>query len=442
MMAIQALHTSALNGFCFSAALLLASPSWSDPPGDPGAQVPAGPIPVQTPPPEITGLARWFNPATAPFIPVPEIAVNPNSGTTVGLIPTWIQTDENHDIRRIIAPDVTYNPDFGAGVHGRIYSYSSGDEQWSAVAGIKERVEREFDGEFQTGRLREQLWSTSVSMIYDVSGTPRFYGIGNKSLESNETNYTDQQEIAQVGVGLNLSRAWQLLYTGRFRNVDVLPGTLSGVPSIATLFPYVRGLGTNRELLNRLSVVYDTRDDLTVPSHGMKWVAYGGVASKTGSLSDSLYSEAGVDGRAFWPLAPGTILTAHMALRYLPTTHGVPFWALSSIGGGESDIGGPQPLRGFGDGRFCDRDSFSTSVELRQKVMSFNAISTNLDIEVTPFIDLGRVFAHGNESPVEQLHPVGGVGFRGIARPFVVGYVDVGYGSEGVAVFTGLNYPF
>jgi hypothetical protein len=24
----------------------------------------------------------------------------------------------------------------------------------------------------------------------------------------------------------------------------------------------------------------------------------------------------------------------------------------------------------------------------------------------------------------------------------VVGYVDVGYGSEGAAVFTGLNYPF
>jgi hypothetical protein len=34
------------------------------------------------------------------------------------------------------------------------------------------------------------------------------------------------------------------------------------------------------------------------------------------------------------------------------------------------------------------------------------------------------------------------VGFRAIARPFVVGYVDFGLGSEGVAVFTGLNYPF
>jgi hypothetical protein len=35
-----------------------------------------------------------------------------------------------------------------------------------------------------------------------------------------------------------------------------------------------------------------------------------------------------------------------------------------------------------------------------------------------------------------------GVGIRGIARPSVVGYVDMGYGTEGLAIFTGINYPF
>jgi len=155
-----------------------------------------------------------------------------------------------------------------------------------------------------------------------------------------------------------------------------------------------------------------------------------------------MYSEAGGDGRAFWPIMHDTILVTHMSLRYLPTSHGVPFWALSSIGGGESEVGGEQPLRGFGAGRFYDRDSFSTSLELRRTVASFNAISTKVDLEVTPFVDLGRVFAHANTFPLEQLHQVYGLGFRGIARPFVVGYVDVGYGSEGIAAFTGLNYPF
>jgi len=29
-----------------------------------------------------------------------------------------------------------------------------------------------------------------------------------------------------------------------------------------------------------------------------------------------------------------------------------------------------------------------------------------------------------------------------LAAPFVVGYVDVGYGGEGAVVFSGLDYPF
>jgi outer membrane protein assembly factor BamA len=269
---------------------------------------------------------------------------------------------------------------------------------------------------------------------------PRFFGIGNETVKSAETNYTNQQERAQVQVGLNLNREWQVLYTARLQVTDVLPGTLDKVASIESRFGGV--LGTSKQLLNRLSINYDTRDDLTVPSRGMLLIAYGGLASRNGLLNDSMYSEVGGDGRAFLSVAQNTILAGHMALRYLPTAHDVPFWALSGIGGGESVIGGEQPLRGWGAGRFYDRDSFSGSVELRRKMWTFATSSTPIEVEVTPFIDVGRVFARSSVFPLEQLHRVYGVGFRGIARPFVVGYVDIGYGSEGVAAFTGLNYPF
>jgi outer membrane protein assembly factor BamA len=224
--------------------------------------------------------------------------------------------------------------------------------------------------------------------------------------------------------------------------VDVLPGTLAKIATLETRFGRILGVGTNRELLNRLSVVYDTRDDLTVPSHGVQLVAYGGLASRNGLLNESMYSEVGADGRAFWPVAENTILAAHSAVRYLPSSHRVPFWALSSIGGAESQVGGAQPLRGFGSGRFYDRDSFSTSVELRRKALSVDAVSTSIDVELTPFIDVGRVFGRSGTFPLNQLHHVYGLGFRGIARPFVVGFVDIGYGSEGIAAFTGINYPF
>jgi hypothetical protein len=399
-----------------------------------------GPIPPPPAPP--TGVWRWLDPATAPFIPVPLISVDPDSGTTLGLIPTWVHTNENNEISRIIAPDVLYNPYFGAGVHGRVYGYTSGDEQWSIVGGVKERVEREFDAEYQRGRLRDQRWSINASLVYDRSGVPRFYGIGNETPQSAQTNYTNQQDRGQVQVGLNLTHAWQLLYTARLRVVDVLPGTLPRIPSLETRFGPILGVGTTKQFLNRLSIVYDTRDDLTVPSRGMQLIAYGGLASRNGLLNDSMYSEAGGDGRAFWPIAKDTILAAHMALRYLPTANSVPFWALSTIGGGDTEVGGRQPLRGYGADRFSDRNSFSGSVELRRKILSFAATATTIDVELTPFIDVGRVFARTGTFPLRHIHRVYGVGFRGIARPFVVGYVDIGYGSEGIAAFTGLNYPF
>ena len=66
----------------------------------------------------------------------------------------------------------------------------------------------------------------------------------------------------------------------------------------------------------------------------------------------------------------------------------------------------------------------------------------NAEIELAPFFDFGQVFRSSRNSPFNDLHPVGGLGFRGVVRPQVVGFVDIGLGEQGVATFTGLEYPF
>jgi len=93
------------------------------------------------------GIGRWLDPATAPFIPIPEIDTDPYSGTTLGLIPTWLRTNQQDEIERIIAPDVIHSEYFGWGARMRVFGFSSADAQWSVVGGGKERVEREFDGQ-------------------------------------------------------------------------------------------------------------------------------------------------------------------------------------------------------------------------------------------------------------------------------------------------------
>ena len=78
----------------------------------------------------------------------------------------------------------------------------------------------------------------------------------------------------------------------------------------------------------------------------------------------------------------------------------------------------------------------------RRQVLALDLFSTHMEVELTPFVDFGDVFAHSRSSPFHAAHRAAGLGFRGIARPFVVGYLDIGYGSEGAAAFTGINYPF
>jgi hypothetical protein len=403
---------------------------------------PAPPLPAPPAPAPTSG--GWFDVSTWPFIPVPEIGVDPDSGVTLGILPVWLKTNDQRQITRIFAPDLIENPNFGVGGHFRVFEYPSLDEQWSVVAGSMERVEREFDYEFQKGRLRDSRWSFTTSLIFDRSGVSRFYGIGNHSLEADVTNYTASQLLGQGQVGFNLNHTWQLQYTFRARRMEITEGTLSHVPTIESRYPTVHGLGVTNELLNQVALIYDTRDDATIPSRGTQWVAYAGVNGHDATISDSIYSVAGLDARTFVPIAalPDTVLAAHVALRYLPSGHKIPFFDLSSIGGGESDIGGEQLLRGFGQGRFVDRDSFDTTIELRHRAFSFDAAASHVDIEVAPFLDMGEVTSHTGTDPLSGLHKVIGLGVRGIARPSVVGYVDIGYGTEGVAVFTGINYPF
>jgi len=385
---------------------------------------------------------KWIDPTTAPFIPIPLIDTDPDSGRTFGLMPTWLQTGSDGSIHRIFAPEVYTNNYFGLGAAVNLYDYPSDDTQWSAYAGIEQRVEREVDINYASGLQRLSTWSFTGRLHYYVDGTPRFFGVGNDTTLADQTNYTSEQETLQAMPGWNINHRLQLAYMLLAQNVDVTPGTIRGVPSIQRRFGAAGSLGDTSMVLNRMLLIYDTRDDVYIPTRGSELISYAGLASREGIMNPSLYSEAGFDGRTFLPLSATTVLALHTALRYLLEAHHLPFWALSSIGGDRSYIGGDQPLRGFGAGRFSDLDSFSFTAELRQQVATINTAGSDIDLQLAPFIEAGRVFRRESTDPISHLHDVGGLGIRGLARPYIVGYLDIGYGSEGMAVFTGINYPF
>jgi hypothetical protein len=393
------------------------------------------------PPRTLDRFARWLNPQTSPFIPIPEIDTDPNGGTTIGLLPVFLLTDAQQQIRRIVAADVTYNSTLGIGGGVRLLSYPSDDVQWYITASGTEKITRSLDILYSSGLTRQKWWSFDGRLVYDRDPTDRFFGLGNNSNERQESNYTTEQGYIEARVGLNYTPALQLALNIRPRFVQIERGAFSSQPFIGNQFPRLQGLRGTNEFLTRLILSYDTRDSITIPRSGNQIALFAGLTDQS-FLSSVSYSLFGLDARHFRSLSPRVTLAGHIAFRYMPVGTDVPFWALSRLGGDRSIIGEQQPLRGFGTGRFVDNNLFVANVEVRTRAFELDIFTTRALFEVAPFIDIGRVFHDLGTNPFRHLHPVGGIGFRGIAAPFVVGYVDVGYGGEGVAVFSGVNYPF
>jgi len=67
-----------------------------------------------------------------------------------------------------------------------------------------------------------------------------------------------------------------------------------------------------------------------------------------------------------------------------------------------------------------------------------------IDLEVAPFVDMGRVSSRPDpyRVPLKNVQVNPGCGLRLLARPNVVGRLDVAYGKDGGNVFVGLDYPF
>jgi len=309
------------------------------------------------------------------------------------------------------------------------------------VGGGKERVEREFDGQYVAGQTRTADYSWSVEAIYDRSGVPRFYGIGNHTPIENQSNYLDNQARLDIRAGRNFTPHLQLAWLARARYVDVLPGVLPTVPSIETRFPGLPGLGAEHELQQRLTLTYDSRDSVIIPGSGARYSLYGGFVSRALGSSVS-YSYLGAEVRQYFALGRDVTLAWHAAARFMTSAGSAPFWALSSLGGDRSIPGEYEPLRSEGADRWVDRDLLAFGAELRKRVLGFDAFGTRVDLELAPFVDAGRVFSDSDSSLGGHVHRAIGLGVRGLASPYVVGYVDFGYGQGRGAVFSGINYPF
>jgi hypothetical protein len=384
-----------------------------------------------------------FNPYLWPFslFPVPEVATDPNGGVTYGIMLAFLFKDQDGHITDIFAPDVNENSELGPGGTLRYFAYPSEDTQYYAVAGAQENIARTIDLNYETGRTHENWWSAEGEFFYEKDPTERFYGIGNESDEGNETNYTTEQLFFRGLLGWNITPDLQLAFVTKPRYVRIQNGAFTTLPQIFDLFPKVKGINGGSEFYNELRITYDTRDSIEMPRSGGLAVLYGGDADRALASSVS-YNRVGGEVSRYYSFAKRFTLAMHAYLQYIPAGNETPFWSMGWLGGEHSELYTKETLRGFGTGRFIDNNMTDLNIELRTRVLETSIVGNKGILELAPFFDAGQVFHNVSDSPVDALHPVGGVGLRALAEPFVVAYLDVGWGGEGTAIFTGIDYPF
>ena len=368
------------------------------------------------------------------FIPLPEILTDPNEGNTYGFLQVVLFLDQQKIIKYILAPDVRYNKITGVYPAFRLFGYPSINRKWSVVLGKSANIDEDYDLRYEDNAFWQDRLRLFANVEFEQDSTERFFGFGNGSSEKDKSNYTAQETTALLWLSYRLQPTLELTYRSRLRVFRVKKGGVDSLPSIDTAHPGTPGLGGATIVGQEFGLLYDTRDDTSIPRQGGLGVFAAEVIPRALGSSISIVKYA-AEARKFIPFRDRFVLAMHTRLDYIQGDGDVPFFE-------QNDIGGRHTLRGFGSGRFVDKDRFFASVELRTRVYDREIFGVDAELELAPFLDFGQVFRSSRHSPVDDLHAVGGLGFRGVVRPQVVGFVDLGFGEQGLAAFTGLEYPF
>jgi hypothetical protein len=370
------------------------------------------------------------------IIPIPEFIADPNEGNTFGILPVVLFTDEQDQIRHMFAPDFSYNETKGFFPRLRLFGYPSSTRRYALVAGKSTTKDERYLAEWSDRGPWEGRAFVLASALHERDSTERFFGFGNESHESGESNYTGNDTVAQVTPGVWLLPHVALSYGMRIRRFSVERGQVDSLPFIGTEHPHV-GIEPGVYWAHRVEVTYDSRDDMDIPERGALAVAYTEAADQRLGSSTS-FVKFGAEWRDFIPLRVRRVrgvLALRAFVDYVSGDGDTPFWEQSSLGGRRS-------LRGFGSDRFIDFNRSLASAELRVPVYGRRLFGVNPVLELAPFFETGQVFYGVTRSPVSDLHIAYGLGFRAVVRPQIVAFVDVGFGYEGSAIFSGVSYPF
>jgi outer membrane protein assembly factor BamA len=373
--------------------------------------------------------------ADVQYFPIPAVSTSKNDGNDVGLIVPILGTDPDGELKYMVAPMVVHNSIVGTRGALNLFRYDPGGRETRFIGSYTERIERKVVFSYTDPAFSQGRYSLNFGASYFKNATSRFFGLGQETLESQETNYTGVEARANWRFGIHVNEVTQIAVGQRLRQVSLQRGA-TDLPFTGDQFPAVDGVqGETIILGHRATFYYDTRNNLITPTDGMAVTAYAELNQNLRNSEHPVFSRYEIEVKKLLPSESKRAILIVRANLQATIGDQVPFFEQSSLGGQNN-------LRGYGVDRFIDKHLVAVSVEERIHLMRTKIAGTTADFEIAPFLDTGQVFNDYRDVSFKNYRMTPGIGFRGIVRPNVVGRVDYGYSREGGAIFAGLDFPY
>ena len=381
--------------------------------------------------------AVWVRPAAADtqIFPIPSASTSKNDGSDAGLIVPILITDPDGELKYLMAPMVIKNSIVGTRGTFNLFRYDTGGRQMQFIASLTEKIERKLVFNYIDPAFSDGRYFLNFGGTFFKNATSRFFGLGQTTVEGDETNYTAREARANWRFGVYANEVTQIAVGQRVRQVSLQRGA-TDLPFTGDLYPTVEGVqGETIIIGHRATFYYDTRNNLISPTDGMAVTAYAEVNQNLSNSDSPVFSRYELEVKKLFPSESKRAILIVRADLQATLGSQVPFFEQSSLGGQNN-------LRGYGVDRFIDKHLIAASVEERIHLVRAKIAGVAADFEMATFLDTGQVFNDFKDVSFKDYRMTPGIGFRGIVRPNVVGRIDYGYSKEGGAIFAGLDFPY
>jgi outer membrane protein assembly factor BamA len=369
------------------------------------------------------------------IIVLPAISYARNESYWVGVLFPILNLNTKSEVEDLFVPLYLHNRFIGETFSLNYYGYRDESIQYRAVVSYATKVEHNFELSYENSEIHGGHFLLAAEGTWFKNAFSRFLGIGSNSGQQNETNYTSREGVIKLSAGIKVWPDTSIMFTQRYRDVQVEDGVIPSLPQIRTLFPTVAGLEGARILGQRLTFLYDTRSSQLTPLKGTAVALYGELNWNLIREKSDRWFRYGLDVRHLIPHAEGRAVFAPRFFVEAISGQKVPFYERATLGGEST-------LRAFGENRFIDDALLLLNVEERLRILKKQILGTLIELELATFLDVGQVMSNFESMRLRQFQLNPGIGIRLLARPYVTGRMDLAYGKEGASLFVGLDYPY